>query len=194
MRVRTLGDVHADIPIHGFKGFGEFNTCEVEGCGRTVRSRNSPWCEGHYNRVRRKGDLQPDVPLKEQRTGDRPCAVDGCGTIIPRGTLCSKHEARVRRHGDPSVVIPIEERKYVSGPDSPSWSESPSYNAIHLRTRKARGKASDHSCVDCGDKARHWSYSGPEYTTLMPYSDNPDHYQPRCVPCHSTHDREHRSS
>ena len=220
VRLRELGDVHEDIPINGFHSHDEFNVCEVPTCERTVRSRNSPWCEGHYARVRRNGDPEPDRPLGWQRSRPkkikpqkqkiqqgskppkqilrrhepRPCAAKDCNNTIPKGTFCPKCRARNDRHGDPSIVIPVEERQYKRGSDNHSWSDKPSYDAIHLRIRKTYGKASEHKCIDCHKQAKHWSYSGPNYNTLMPYSDNLDDYRPRCVPCHSIHDKKKGSA
>ena len=59
------------------------------------------------------------------------------------------------------------------------------------------GAASEHDCVDCGGSAYQWSYdhSDPDERvatepplTGIAYSLNPEHYSPRCVPCHKRFD------
>lgn len=64
------------------------------------------------------------------------------------------------------------------------------YQAAHLRL----GRAADHRCVDCDNPARHWSYQHdcPEEIRgrhRSPYCLHPEHYAPRCVPCHRAYDR-----
>lgn len=77
------------------------------------------------------------------------------------------------------------------------------YRSAHSRITKARGRARDHSCVDCRSPAAEWSYdysdpnewvewhrtSGRERPSLLRYSGDPAHYSPRCKLCHSAFDR-----
>jgi len=59
---------------------------------------------------------------------------------------------------------------------------NPSYDVWHKRVRKARGRASDYACVDCGEPAYDWS-------TVNPASDDVlVRFQPRCRKCHRHHD------
>lgn len=85
-----------------------------------------------------------------------------------------------------------------------------SYRAAHMRVTRSRGPAKAQQCIDCGGPAAEWSYRGgsPDeltsqinstsqgyaYTTTLSYSPNPDDYDPRCVPCHRTHDKEHAAA
>ena len=73
------------------------------------------------------------------------------------------------------------------------------YLGAHDRVRRDRGRAKDHSCVDCGAPAAHWSYnhsdpnelSGPQGskgTTPYPYSLDSAFYDPRCSSCHTKFD------
>lgn len=76
--------------------------------------------------------------------------------------------------------------------------EVPSYQAMHKRIAKDRGPAREYDCVDCGGAAAHWSYDHADLNELVgpvgrerfdaAYSLDPEHYVPRCVPCHKTHD------
>jgi hypothetical protein len=60
----------------------------------------------------------------------------------------------------------------------------PTYSTVHHeRLPKARGRASDHSCIDCGGQAAEWSYREP-----TGYSADPFDYDPRCRLCHERHD------
>jgi len=74
---------------------------------------------------------------------------------------------------------------------------APGYYAAHLRVAAARGRAKDHECVDCGEPACDWSYDHKDADEFvasagiakdLAYSTSPDHYQPRCRPCHKAFD------
>lgn len=66
------------------------------------------------------------------------------------------------------------------------------YGGLHNHLRKARGRAREHACVDCGETADHWSYDHdcPEERVELrggkrvPYSLDLNRYQPRCQSCH----------
>lgn len=68
------------------------------------------------------------------------------------------------------------------------------YEGAHWRIRQAKGPASKHSCVDCGGRARQWSYdyTDPQQVTCPTrgsvYSLDPSRYVPRCASCHKKHD------
>ena len=72
------------------------------------------------------------------------------------------------------------------------------YRNAHRRVRAAGGSATGWSCVDCGQQAVEWSYDHADPDERhdergRAYSDDPQHYQPRCRPCHSRFDREARA-
>jgi len=52
------------------------------------------------------------------------------------------------------------------------------YGPLHERVFKARGRAREQACVDCGAQARHWSQK--HGTT----GQDPYDYEPRCIMCH----------
>lgn len=70
------------------------------------------------------------------------------------------------------------------------------YRTAHQRTAHARGKASEHTCIDCGEQAEQWAYRGDGryeftghhagYRTV--WSGDPADYDPRCRPCHRKYD------
>lgn len=70
--------------------------------------------------------------------------------------------------------------------------ERPSYQALHDRLRRYRGRASEHRCVECGGQAQDWAYdhSDPEAVVTkvgkkrIAYSTDLSRYQPMCRRCH----------
>lgn len=78
-----------------------------------------------------------------------------------------------------------------------SWKGSDvGYTGAHERVRRARGSVRQHSCIDCGAPARHWSYNHADPAELvtpegLPYSGDPSMYDPRCVACHKRFDLDH---
>lgn len=92
-------------------------------------------------------------------------------------------------------------RDGIRDPSKP-WPEGwCSYDAAHQRTKRERGRASGHTCIDCGGQAADWSYSHAgeiEFSQerkskgvliTVHYSPNPADYDPRCKACHTKFDR-----
>ncbi len=152
----------------------DVDQCAVVGCNAQRVKRE--WCNKHYLRWWKHGD-----PAHAPQTFTR-CQIDGCDSR-PRSTtasMCEMHYYRSRRHGDPGMVT--DRRKGDAG-----------YRAAHGRITRARGRASERQCIDCHARAHHWSYrhDDPDELTSpngQPYSLDPEHYDPRCVPCHATFD------
>lgn len=59
---------------------------------------------------------------------------------------------------------------------------SAEYNRDHARVRRERGAADHNACVDCGRKARDWSFNHGENAA------DPMSYSPRCRSCHMKYD------
>lgn len=56
------------------------------------------------------------------------------------------------------------------------------YHTRHRRVVRARGRASEHTCVDCGSAASDWSQiRGTD-------GESVDDYEPRCKRCHNLYD------
>jgi hypothetical protein len=84
-------------------------------------------------------------------------------------------------------------RFYAQGPTA----EAPAYKTCHNRVKSLRGRASDHTCVDCQGQANDWSYIGGASDEMFSpkagaYSGNPAFYAARCKPCHTSFDRASR--
>jgi hypothetical protein len=163
--------------------------CELHYCSQPVRSPGSELCEGHYAQ-RRRG--KPFAPLKVRRLDGEICYVSDCTNKRTKGRWCAKHEARIRRHGDPDQVMHQRDRNIPKGEAHPFWNHQGSYVAVHLRLRKARGRAKDHECVECQTPARQWALTHNRDKALSapqgPFSLNLDDYEPMCVRCHKTMD------
>lgn len=112
------------------------------------------------------------------------CAVDDCPRPLSRRGWCEMHYRRWQRSGTTTGT----------GKTGRPRGDDASYNAVHLRLGRERGKAREHSC-SCGREAQTWSYDHGDSAALLdergrPYSTDLDHYQPLCVPCHNRRDKQ----
>lgn len=118
---------------------------------------------------------------------ERTCSVTGCsrGGQLRKG-MCNGHYRRWHTTGDPG---PVEIRDR-----NPS-----SYAAVHMRTRKVRGPASNYACQFCeapAKEAKEWAYDGKDPNELVErvngcdvtYSADLAHYIPLCLQCHRRFD------
>jgi len=167
----------------------QFAECTVEGCALPTRSAHSPYCEMHYYRLRRTG-----TTANPPRITGR-CLADGCTADATHGGqkfglktagYCRMHYLRLKKRGD----VNFEFR----GENVHTWTGDEATNrAVYQRIRWQRGKASEYACVDCGGRARHWSYDHTDPNQRYdpekgPYSTDIDRYHPRCVKCHKRFD------
>lgn len=158
--------------------------CSADNCPKLPRSKNSVYCEMHYGRMRRNGNLDG------RKIVSGPCESDECMKPKTGSGYCRMHNLRLRIRGD----LDFEHR----GEDHIGWTgNSATYNAAHLRVKKSRGSARKQYCVGCGGKAAHWSYDHADPRELVEeldgkytivYSADPSHYSPRCVSCHKKFD------
>lgn len=118
------------------------------------------------------------------------CQVDGCDKpSAPRRTnICEVHYYRLRRTGTTDLIP--HKRKYP-----------PTYRTAHHWVVIDRGKAASHGCIDCGSQAAHWSFAwrlvdsalwlwGEVNGTLLAYSSDSQHYEPRCRSCARHYDKD----
>ena len=89
-----------------------------------------------------------------------------------------------------------------SGERNGNWAgEAIGYSGAHRRVMAHRGVAREHACIDCGQRAEHWSLNldGPRERLLIDqsmgcyYSLDPDQYDPRCALHHRRYDSAHAS-
>lgn len=130
------------------------------------------------------------------RLNQTHCSVDECDLPIrSSGAIwCEMHYVRVRQQGKPGEAA---SRVGRSGEEHHAWAgDEIGYRAAHNRIERLRGIASSHSCVDCGDRAEHWSYNhsgvkerwGYANGCYLPYSTDVHAYDARCRTCHRAFD------
>lgn len=93
--------------------------------------------------------------------------------------LCAAHYAMRAKYGE------IRDWNY-------RWGDG-GYVSTHNFLRRARGKAAEFACIDCGDTAAEWSYDGGDPDEVSDdqgrkFTRNTEAYSPRCVRCHRVFD------
>ena len=104
---------------------------------------------------------------------DEPtCSIASCGKKPrrKRGGLCEAHFTRLLRYGDPEWRPEAKSNNEVN------------YFTLHERLRKARGRAQDQACAECGGPAAQWAQLHGEDPC------NFDNYVPMCHSCHRKYD------
>lgn len=156
------------------------NVCTVEGCGRPNAAFKM--CKMHWKRWKKYGD---PLGKSDWKPTKNKCSIERCTRSYHANGYCSFHGYRHTKYGDPMAE---GAGKYTGR----KRLDIPSYDGMHKRLFYDKGKASAHSCVDCGNRADEWSYDGGapnEYvnevngSTLF-YSTNQEFYSPRCKRCH----------
>ncbi|AGM12155.1 hypothetical protein M050_gp57 [Streptomyces phage Sujidade] len=124
------------------------------------------------------GERYGTLVLVERDPGGKTWTVEcDCGAVKPRTELGQLVNGRQYTCGD------------YTKHQHPNKIETPTYRAVHSRLEREQGRAAERDCVDCEEQAVHWSYDGLDPNELKSslgysYSTKPDHYQPRCKPCH----------
>lgn len=152
-----------------------------EGCGGKAAGRGL--CKKHYEQWRRNSPL----------TGT--CKEQDCESPAYTRGWCSRHYQRWLSHGNPDTVVRL------TGHEHPAWKgDEVGYAGAHGRVSAQRGSASQYPCSVCDEQAEEWSYDHLDedqkyesiHTSQVPYSLDPSHYLPMCVPCHRAFDRAHQ--
>lgn len=169
--------------------------CTVDDC--TKGAHRKEYCYAHYMKDWRYGTPTPQhAPTWEDLTGRR------YGTLVAKARTdsgawicaCDCGETITRRVGDlnrygNACTCGTTGKHYIT--------DAPGYGSAHGRVRSTHGAASNYQCITCGDRAYHWSYDHTDADELtyeyepgkvIAYSAKPEHYQPRCVPCHKRYD------
>lgn len=156
-------------------------TCSVEGCGRP-KHVSLGLCSMHYHRLKRNGD-PGEAKSRKRHKQAATCVAEGCSEKPFARDLCQKHLGRFYRHGRDAV-------------NQPSYHDSDfvrSYSGAHKWIRKHLGQATEEICIDCKEQADEWSYRHDDPDEIVDdrgihYSIYPEHYDPRCIPCHRQFD------
>lgn len=167
--------------------------CSVDGCKADVHAKG--YCYAHYMKAWRYGTPTPQHPSR---------IVDLTGSTFGLLTVVERQGKKWLCHCDCGATTLVRPGDLNRGTASSCGStrlhrrqDSAGYRAAHDRVYRDRGRAADHQCVDCGQPAHHWSYNhdDPDERTSrslptngIAFSLKPDHYSPRCVPCHKTFD------
>lgn len=170
--------------------------CPIDSCGRPARhwADDAHVCRMHWKRWSRSGSFEKVRITAPPRAQRETCVIEDCQQVDEGAHgLCKLHAGRLRKHGDPLKVIAHEERQIPTGPAHPGWTgDNATYSAVHQRLQRVRGRARQHRCVDCGERAAHWSLDRSARQVLQsaegPYSTDLAMYAPRCVPCHKRYD------
>lgn len=80
-------------------------SCAVGTCGRP-RYFTQEWCQSHYDRWKRYGDVRADVPFQRKQAQAAQCSLGCEKPPIARG-WCSMHYNRWRDTGDPGPASPL---------------------------------------------------------------------------------------
>lgn len=163
-------------------------TCSVAGCQKPTK--RSGYCYGHYMKNWRYGTPTPVHPNRSRNiAGLRFGALVALSRADQKWLCrCDCGDLTVVRLGDLNRGTAIS-----CGASFHHRSDAPGYSAAHRRVREALGRARNHPCVDCGGSASQWSYDHADGDEMVgidgyAYSAHPDHYDPRCVPCHKRFD------
>lgn len=143
-------------------------------CEKEAKSRGM--CMTHY--------------MREYRKSGGTCK-ECTRTVYSRG-LCESHYKSLLREENPSYDTAQRELLKITHSRL-----SPMYKEVHRNITKAKGKAREYSCVDCGGTADEWSlnkessiiYYGIPDRQTYPYSLNLEDYAPRCRKCHGFYDK-----
>lgn len=168
--------------------------CPVEGCIKGAYRKG--FCYAHYMKDWRYGTPTPDhgpkwqdirgqrfgaLVVTQQREGTGWLCQCDCGAMT-KGLAGDLNRGSKTSCGNPKL--------HHRTPDA-------GYTAAHQRVRQDRGPVTSLMCIDCDQSAYHWSYDHADpnemlaygiSTNPVAYSLNPDHYEPRCVPCHKRFD------
>lgn len=168
--------------------------CAIPGCGKPIK--RCGLCYGHYMKQWRYGTPTPKFgPRWTDTRGQRFGTLVVADRVGPKWRcVCDCGETRIVSAGD----LNRTGDRSTCGVAGKHLDPRPTYEVAHERVRAAKGSASLYECVDCGNPALHWSYDRNDpnelfgglnrSANLMPYSTDPNHYVPRCVPCHKRFD------
>ncbi len=162
--------------------------CSVETCAIPVHAKG--FCRMHYRKSIKHGD-----PLFEYQRHRRNLAGHRFGLLV---AIEPVDRANWLCRCDCGTRAPVRTSSLVSGSTTRCGHRrhkrrTDTYSSVHQRLSRLKGRAAEHPCADCGGGAKHWSYDHSDPNELVTdtgwtYSLAPNHYHPRCVPCHKRFD------
>jgi hypothetical protein len=99
--------------------------CSVEKCDDTAKLKGL--CRIHYNRLRRTGNLSPEVPIVRKQRG-LGCSVSGCENKHHSKGLCDMHRRRQKNNK------PLDTPKRMF--DGSGWHDKAGYKLIWIDGKK----------------------------------------------------------
>ena len=181
MRWRTTGDTGPAKVKRRTRG----RKCSLDGCERKHQGRG--FCDTHLQRFLKYGDAgSAEI---EPRNPGAECSIAECASPAAGRGWCEKHYQRWRKTGDPLTP---------KGEHGAQWiGDAANYDTVHQRVRRARGRAKEYACAECGEAANHWAYDHKDPAERWclkyrrPFSLDLSHYLPMCVTCHRRFDVQH---
>lgn len=151
-------------------------------------------CYGHYMKAWRYGDASHDAYRPRQDLTGKRFGKLRVISYERRSGEASRWVCRCECGAESKARTGDLNRGTVTtcGAVEHQMQEIVEYTTAHARVARAKGKASEHACVDCGANGAYWSYDHTDPEELRsasvpsnpPYSLDIEHYEPRCVACH----------
>jgi DNA-directed RNA polymerase subunit RPC12/RpoP len=190
-------------------------TCAIEGC--PGKHKGHGYCNKHLLRWKTHGDplvevppgrhtLDPAAAVQLMRDAGLEPLAEYVDTKTPWRCRCMTCGAEVYpRYSNVKQGMGCircgERRRGLKRrrENNPLWKgDDVAYRTVHRRLEMWQGRASEHSCADCGAQADDWSYDGGsdkervEPASGLAYSPDLGAYVPRCRVCHKRRDNEVR--
>lgn len=141
---------------------------------------------------------------RKYREANRDKVLEGKRKAYYADVDASRERSRRYRADNADVLKEDRIRRYRDGgrPVDMPWPDRPiAYSTAHHRVKATYGAASNYLCIQCGEQAHAWSYDHSDPNPLMhqgvgiwaekppiPYSSDPDRYDPMCRSCHVKRD------
>jgi len=110
--------------------------CSVPSCPKHVAKRG--WCQAHYARWQRTGDVGADTPLRGER---KPCSVKGCDKLSSAFGLCVMHARRLKATGETGPAGTIRTRQICTAKKCGRPAVGGGLCLMHYRRKRRTGEA-----------------------------------------------------
>lgn len=110
-------------------------TCSVDGCTKPRKKRE--WCETHYSRWQRKGDVGSANTTRARSK----CPIEGCETLSRTLGLCNMHAKRFKATGDAGPAGTIRARQICTAPGCDRKAVGHDLCLMHYKREQRSGDA-----------------------------------------------------